>query len=232
MSPHPNWIPRLPGMKRPEGAVGGHSAGAPGAPGTGQGDVFERQYAGGDAPWDYDQAQPESVALEEAGTFGPRVLDVGCGTGQTALFLAERGHDVTGIDGAAQAITQAAERAVERGLIVCFRQADVLDALPELIGRFHSVTDVGFFHALTDEQRIDFAEKLAGVLAPGGVYAMLCFSERVPGDWGPRRVSEAEIRATFAGPQWRVREVRPALLYSAVEAMPTVDANLAIVERA
>ena len=86
MSPHPNWIPRLPGMKRPEGAVGGHSAGAPGASGTGRGDVFERQYAGGDAPWDYNQAQPEIVALEDAGTFGPRVLDVGCGTGQTALF--------------------------------------------------------------------------------------------------------------------------------------------------
>ena len=231
MSPHPSWIPRLPGMKRPDGAAGGPPEGAPGGPGTAGADVFERQYARGEAPWDYSQPQPEIVALEDAGTFGPRVLDVGCGTGQTALFLAERGHDVTGIDGAAQAITQAAERAVERGLIVCFREADVLAVLPELIGRFHSVTDVGFFHALTDEQRVDFAEKLAGVLAPGGVYAMLCFSDRVPGPWGPRRVSEAEIRATFSGSEWRVREVRPAVLHTAVESRPTIDANLALIER-
>ena len=138
---------------------------------------------------------------------------------------------MTGIDGAAQAITLAVERAVGRGLIVCFREANVLDVLPELVGRFHSVTDVGFFHALSDEQRFDFAAKLANVLAPGGVYAMLCFSDRVPGDWGPRRVSEAEIRATFSGPEWRVREVRPAELFSAVPSMPIVDANLAVVER-
>ena len=227
MSPHPSWIPRLPGMKRPDGVAGGHPAETPG--GT---NVFERQYAGGAAPWDFSQAQPEIVALEDAGTFGHRVLDVGCGTGQTALFLAEKGHDVVGVDGAAQAIEVAKQRAAERHLDVCFRHADVLDALPELVGRFHAVTDVGFFHALTDEQRVRFASDLAGALAPGGVYAMLCFSDRVPGEWGPRRVSEAEIRATFAGAEWRVREVRPALLYSAVEAMPTVDANLALVERA
>jgi len=94
------------------------------------------------------------------------------------------------------------------------------------------VTDVGFFHALTDAQRTDFAGKLAGKLAPGGVYAMLCFSERVPGAWGPRRVSEAEIRAVFAGPEWVLRAIRPAELHSAVEAMPIVDANLALIERA
>jgi 2-polyprenyl-3-methyl-5-hydroxy-6-metoxy-1,4-benzoquinol methylase len=218
---HPSWIPRMPGMKRPEGAAGGHPP-----------DVFHRQYAGGHAPWDIAEPQPEIVTLDDAGVFGPRVLDVGCGTGETALFLASRGHDVTGIDAVAAAIEAAKSRATERGLDVCFHTADVLEVLPELIGKFHSVTDVGFFHALSDAQRADFATKLADKIAPGGVYAMLCFSERVPGAWGPRRVSEAEIRATFAGGAWRVHEVRPAELHSAVEAMPIVDANLALVERA
>jgi SAM-dependent methyltransferase len=216
--PHPSWIPKMPGGKRPEGAAGGHT-------------VFRDAYASGDAPWDIDSAQPEIVVLEDEGVFGPRVLDVGCGTGQTALFLASRGHDVTGIDSAPEAIETAKKRAADRGLDICLRAADVLAVLPELVGRFHAVTDVGFFHALTDCQRADFAEKLGRTLAPGGVYAMLCFSERVPGQWGPRRVSEAEIRATFAGPEWRVREIRPAGLHSAVESMPVVDANLAIVER-
>lgn len=218
---HPSWIPRMPGMKRPDGAAGGHPT-----------DVFQRQYAGGEAPWDIAEPQPEIVRLEDAGVFGPRVLDVGCGTGQTALFLASRGHDVTGIDAAPAAIDVAKARAAERGLDVCFRAADVLEVLPDLVGSFHAVTDVGFFHALSDGQRTDFAARLAEKLAPGGVYAMLRFSERVPGAWGPRRVSEAEIRGTFAGPAWRVREIRAAELHSAVEAMPVVEANLALVERA
>jgi SAM-dependent methyltransferase len=231
---HPSWIPRIPGMKRPEGAAGGRPADVPGGPaieGDPSHEVFRRQYAGGEAPWDIGEPQPEMVALEDAGTFGPRVLDVGCGTGELALFLASRGHDVTGVDAVPEAIEQATQRAVDRDLDVCFRAADVLEVLPELIGRFHSVVDVGFFNALSDEQRTDFAEKLANTLAPGGVYAMLCFSDRVPGGWGPRRVSETEIRATFAGGEWRVREVRAAQLRSAVPSMPVVDANLALIER-
>ena len=217
---HPSWIPRMPGMKRPDGVAGAH----PHA-------VFQRQYAEGTAPWDISQPQPEIVALEDTGTFGPRVLDVGCGTGQTALFLASRGHDVTGVDAIPAAIETAKSRAAEQGLDICFRAADVLEVLPELVGRFHAVTDVGFFHALTDEQRDDFVPKLVAVLAPGGVYVMLCFSDRVPGHWGPRRVSEAEIRDAFAGAEWRMHEIRPAELHSAVAEMPIVDANLAVIER-
>jgi len=232
MAGHPSWIPRIPGMKRPDGAPGENTNAAPDGAGADHPHaVFHRAYAGGDAPWDIGEPQPEMVALDDAGVFGPRVLDVGCGTGETALFFASRGHDVTGVDAVPAAIETAQARAVERELDICFRAADVLEVLPELTGRFHAVVDVGFFHALSDEQRADFAEKLVERLAPGGVYAMLCFSDRVPGAWGPRRVSEGEIRATFSGEAWHVREVRTAGLHSAVESMPVVDANLAIVER-
>ena len=226
----------------PAGHPGGHPSGPPppgqpaGHPGTHDADephgVFERAYADGDVPWDIGRPQPEIVELADAGIFGPRVLDVGCGTGETALFLASRGHDVTGIDAVPAAIEAAKAKAAERGLDVCFRAADVLEVLPGLIGKFHSVTDVGFFHALTDEQRIRFAEALAEKLAPGGVYAMLCFSDRVPGEFGPRRVSEDEIQSTFSGPEFVVREVCSVELHSARRSMPIVDANRALIVRA
>lgn len=223
MSGHPSWIPRLPGMKRPDGATGGHAP---------DGDVFRRQYATGAAPWDLDRPQPEIVSLEAAGVFGSRVLDVGCGTGVTARYLASRGHEVTGIDSAAEAIEIARARIVAPSSSIALICADVLEALSCFEeASFDGVCDVGFFHALADEQRPGFVRGLAHVLVPGGVYAMLCFSERVAGAWGPRRVSETEIRAAFSGREWHVREVRPAQLHSAVPSMPTVDANLAVIER-
>jgi cyclopropane fatty-acyl-phospholipid synthase-like methyltransferase len=171
------------------------------------------------------------VALEDSGALGARVVDVGCGTGALSLFLASRGHQVVGVDAVPAAIEAARAKAEPQGLTVDFVVGDVLETLPSLEAGFDAVVDVGFFHALTDEQRPQFARVLADALAPGGVYAMLCFSDRVPGAFGPRRVSEAEIRATFSGPEFSVREVRPAELRTAVAERPVIDANLAVIER-
>jgi len=213
------------------GHGGGHGGGH-GHQGGHPGGRFHHHYADGSPPWDIGRAQPEMVALEDAATFGPRVLDIGCGTGEVALFLASRGHEVLGIDGVDSAIVQARVKAKERGLNARFVVGDVLGLLPTLEGRpFDAVVDVGFFHALSDEQRTTLAEELVDTVAPGGVYVMLCFSDRVPGAFGPRRVSEAEIRSVFSGDGLGVREVRPAELHSARPEMPVVDANLAIIER-
>jgi SAM-dependent methyltransferase len=217
----------------------GHASGHPGGhPGSHASDAhphaaFRHLYAGGAAPWDIGRPQPGMVALDDAGMFGPSVLDVGCGTGELSIFLASRGHAVVGVDAVPAPIEQARQKAEQRSVKATFVVADVLEVLARLDGRpFDAVVDVGFFHALGDEDRVTFARELADVMAAGGVYAMLCFSDRVPGQFGPRRISEADIRATFASPVFTVREVRPAELYSARPEMPVVDANLAIVERA
>ncbi len=209
----------------------GHGAGNWPPAGPPGGDVFARQYAAGTAPWDIGRPQPEMVALEESGTFGPRVLDVGCGRGALSIYLAERGHQVLGIDGAEEAIASAREAAAEKDIDAVFVIGNVIDVMGQIHDSFDAVVDVGFFHALDDDARARFATQLARVLAPRGVYTMLAFSERVPGAFGPRRVSEAEIRDTFGGSQWRVRELRPAELHSAMPQMPIVDANLAVIER-
>jgi cyclopropane fatty-acyl-phospholipid synthase-like methyltransferase len=136
------------------------------------------------------------------------VLDVGCGTGENALFLAGRGHLVTGVDSAELAIKKAKQKVRERGIKADFRVYDAL-RLGELGLQFDSAIDCGFFHTLPDEGRVLFEVNLRSVLKRGGRYFMLAFSDEEP-DWGgPRRVRKGEIRATFAD-WWEVESIERA----------------------
>ena len=53
-----------------------------------------------------------------------------------------------------------------------------------------------------------YVESLRAVVRTGGHYDMLCFSDREPGDWGPRRVTEDEIRSSFAD-GWTIESIKP-----------------------
>jgi 2-polyprenyl-3-methyl-5-hydroxy-6-metoxy-1,4-benzoquinol methylase len=85
--------------------------------------TFEQTYAG-KAPWDIGKPQAPFVAV--AARVTSSVLDAGCGTGDTALFFAARGHRVTGIDFVEEAIRRARAKAAERGLAVEFLVKDAL----------------------------------------------------------------------------------------------------------
>jgi SAM-dependent methyltransferase len=158
---------------------------------------FEWAYRTGDPPWDIGRPQPVVVRLAQNGSFAGDVIDVGCGTGENALYLASRGHSVLGVDAAPTAIERARAKAAARGIDASFLVADAL-ALAGLGRTFDVAVDCGLFHTFGDEQRIRFARSLHGVLRPGARYLLLCFSEHEPGDQGPRRVTRPEIRATFA----------------------------------
>jgi 2-polyprenyl-3-methyl-5-hydroxy-6-metoxy-1,4-benzoquinol methylase len=159
-------------------------------------------------PWDTGRPQPAIVALEEAGEIEGSVLDAGCGSGENALYLAGQGHEVLGVDAVPRAIEIAREKARERGVTAEFRVHDVLD-LPSLGRSFDTVIDAGLFHTLSDEDRPRYVRGLAAVLRPGGTYFMIAFSDLEPPGYGPRRVTQAEIRDAFAG-GWRVNWIRPA----------------------
>ncbi len=137
------------------------------------------------------------------------MLDVGCGTGENALYLASLGLSVWGIDAAPAAIRRAKRKARRRDLQATFLVADALE-LSALAQRFDTITDSGLFHVFSDEERPVFAAGLRSALDSGGTYFMLCFSDRQPGTSGPRRVTQAEIRATF-GKGWKINFIREAM---------------------
>ena len=159
----------------------------------------------GTPPWDIGWPQATIVRLAEAGEIAGSVLDVGCGTGENALYLAARGHEVLGLDAVPVAIERATAKARDRGIGAEFVVWDAL-RVAELGRTFDTVIDVGLFHSFQDEERPVFARNLHAVLEPGGRYLMLCWSERNEWGYGPRRVTQAEIHESFAE-GWTVESI-------------------------
>ncbi len=166
--------------------------------------TFESMYAG-QAPWDIGKPQKPFIAVADRIT--DLVLDAGCGTGDTALFFAERGCQITGIDFIEEAINRARRKAAERGGRASFLVKDAL-TLKDWSERFDNVIDSGLFHVFGDEDRRRYVEGLATVLKPGGRLFMMCFSDEEPGEQGPRRVSKKELHAAFAE-GWVVESIEP-----------------------
>ncbi len=149
------------------------------------------------APWDIGRPQPAFARLAGDGLLRGRLLDSGCGTGENTLLAAAGGADAIGVDIAATAIGRARAKAAERHVTARFEVADVLD-LGRLGLTFDTIIDSGVFHTFDDGDRARYVASLASVLRSGGHCYLMCFSDRQPGDWGPRRVRRDELIAAFS----------------------------------
>ncbi len=168
-------------------------------------------------PWDIGRPQREFVKLVDRGEVEGDVIDLGCGTGEHAIFFASRGHRALGVDSAPLAIEKAKAKAAHSGSRAEFLTWDALD-LPSLGRKFHTAVDSGLFHVFPDPERVAYVRSLSGILLPGGKYLMLCFSDAEPTDWGgPRRVSRNEIEESFSK-GWRIGYIRPARFESSFHA--------------
>jgi cyclopropane fatty-acyl-phospholipid synthase-like methyltransferase len=189
---------------------------------------FDESYLG-TPPWDIGRPQPLFAALMDEGAVRGRVLDAGCGTGEHTLMAALNGLDATGVDSSPRAIEIAKRKASERSVNARFLVQDAL-SLAELREQFDTVIDSGLFHVFDDESRSRYVSALAAVVRPGGRILLACFSDRQPGDWGPRRVKQDELRAAFSD-GWIVDSIEPVQFH--VNLSPAlVEAWLALISRA
>ncbi|MCC7123618.1 MAG: class I SAM-dependent methyltransferase [Acidobacteria bacterium] len=157
---------------------------------------WNEHYLQEETPWDTDAPDATLVAFVQSRTLAPgRALDIGCGTGTHALWLASHGFDVVGIDIAPRAIERARTKAaLTPTATVRFAVLDILASLPDG-GPFDFVFDRGVFHVFdTADDRARFAAQVARCLAPAGQWlSLLGSTEGPPRDEGPPRRSARDI---------------------------------------
>jgi SAM-dependent methyltransferase len=156
---------------------------------------WNERYASGDLPWDTGAPDPLLVEFFERGAVAQgRALEVGCGTGTNALWLAERGFEVLGVDLSPLAIDSARTKAEGRNLRCRFAAADFF-AMESTEGPFDFVYDRGCFHVFDEPaERARFAAHVAAMLAPAGQWlSLLGSTEGPPRDTGPPRRSARDI---------------------------------------
>jgi SAM-dependent methyltransferase len=171
---------------------------------------WNESYASGQLPW--DTGQPDPLLIEfvtSAGITSARTLEVGAGTGTNAIWLAERGFDVLGVDVSPLAVERARAKMEGRALRCRFATLDIL-AAPPPEGPFQFVLDRGCFHFDEPGERQRFASQVAAALAPGGVWLSLIGStEGASREVGPPRRSATEVVLAIE-PALEIVELRSA----------------------
>lgn len=132
--------------------------------------AWSETYRRGDhCVWDHASPSTEFIGyiLGARLPAGARVLDLGCGTGADAIFLAKQNFEVYGVDFAKEALRLAEQRASEEGVVVDWRECSALNT-PFDDGYFDLITDRGCFHHIAGPRRREYASEIARILRPGG----------------------------------------------------------------
>lgn len=161
-------------------------------------------------PWDTKAPSQSVIAWQTGGWVHGEVLDIGCGLGDNAIYLARNGHTVTGLDISPTALITAERRARDAGVDVKFEVADSTK-LDGYTDAFDTVVDVGLFHSVDEDGRRSYAAAAHRATRPGATLLLSCFSEANPvgKEWRPA-VSEQTLRDVLGGAGWDIRSLEPA----------------------
>ena len=173
--------------------------------------VFKRLYRRAPSveslPWHRDGPPPllERVVAQQASR--GRALDVGCGEGVYATYLAQQGYDVVALDFVPAALEATRARAAQAGVEVELHETDVVEY--EAAAPFDVVLDSGCLHHLPRAKRARYRERLDGWLAPGGDFVLVHFAHRPRIGWipqGPSHLTREEAVAMFAPLELRAHD--------------------------
>jgi SAM-dependent methyltransferase len=136
--------------------------------------VYDLWYRFGTPPWVGD-ARSELVRLVESGRLRPgRAIDLGCGEGDNAIFLARNGFDVTAVDFAPSAIAKARAKASAAGVEVDF-VVDDLTRIDRVRGPYDVLVDYGAFDDLGVRDRARYVAAVVPLTRPGSQFLLWCF---------------------------------------------------------
>jgi SAM-dependent methyltransferase len=167
--------------------------------------LFRVFYRLGFTPWDGHPIASSLRDLVEGTADSPALspgsaLDVGCGTGDTSLYLAQHGWQVTGVDFVRNAIEKARAKADAAKVTVDLRQSDATRLSSEGVGTgFDLIVDNGCLHGMSAEDRANYVREITAVAAPD---ARLLLVEFTPGGtFAVPGIGQDEIERRFT-PAW------------------------------
>ncbi|EID10013.1 hypothetical protein MXEN_18759 [Mycobacterium xenopi RIVM700367] len=164
--------------------------------------LFRVFYRLGFTPWDGHPQSPVLRGLIEGPNALPpgSALDVGCGTGDASIYLAQHGWQVTGVDFVPKALDKARAKAQAANVAVNFVRADVTHLRQAGIGSgFQVIVDNGCFHGMSAHDRDLYVDEISAAAAPSARLVMVAFAPR--GGFGPAGVEQSEIERRFT-PAW------------------------------
>jgi len=182
---------------------------------------FEDRYQSGNTPWDHgmvDYNLIEAVATHQIASC--RTLDIGCGTGENAIWLSQQGFAVIACDLSPTAIKRAKEKQAAAKTEVCFVVADILkDPIPD--APFGFVFDRGCLHCMSEGiEREAYVKQVAALLGERGYWLSLVGNA----DEGEREVGPPQLTAlelvSVVEPQFEILSLVAGLFGSDQESPP------------
>ena len=145
-------------------------------------------------PWNIQKPPDVLIKLVNRQKVKPcKTIDLGCGTGNYAIYLASLGFDFTGIDFSPTAIDIAIKKAKKKGIKSNFLVANVLSDLNVMTDRFDFAYDWELLHHIFPNDRQKYVENVYRILNPGGKYLSACFNEKDQGFGGSGKYRTTQL---------------------------------------